>query len=239
MYEEQQVGYAGAVAARANASARGAFIARTYLHVLGAVLGFIMIESALVATGLAVLIAQYVFMGGNLGWALVLGAFMGASWLANRWAQSDTSPMLQYAGLSFYVACEALIFAPLIAIVTLNPIYDGILLPAAITTLVIFGCLTGIVFVTRKDFSFLRSALMFGSIAAMCVIGAALLFDFHLGILFSGAMCVLMGGYILFQTSNVMLHYRTDQHVAAALALFASLATLFWYVLRIFMSRRD
>ncbi|MEM9413496.1 MAG: permease, partial [Planctomycetota bacterium] len=32
-------------------------------------------------------------------------------------------------------------------------------------------------------------------------------------------------------------HYRTDQHVAAALSLFSSVALLFWYILQLFMSR--
>jgi len=41
----------------------------------------------------------------------------------------------------------------------------------------------------------------------------------------------------LFYTSNVLHHYRISQHVAAALALFASVMTLFWYVLQIFLSR--
>jgi FtsH-binding integral membrane protein len=45
-------------------------------------------------------------------------------------------------------------------------------------------------------------------------------------------------GYILYDTSNVMLHYRTTQHVAAALALFASVMLLFWYVLRVLLERR-
>jgi FtsH-binding integral membrane protein len=31
-------------------------------------------------------------------------------------------------------------------------------------------------------------------------------------------------------------HYRTDQYVAASLALFASVALLFWYILRIMIS---
>jgi hypothetical protein len=34
-----------------------------------------------------------------------------------------------------------------------------------------------------------------------------------------------------------MRYYRTDQHVAAALALFAAVALMFWYIVRIFMSR--
>jgi len=63
-----------------------------------------------------------------------------------------------------------------------------------------------------------------------------MIFGFSLGVWFSGAMVILAGGYILYYTSNVMLHYRTDQYVAAALALFSSVALLFWYVLRIFMS---
>jgi FtsH-binding integral membrane protein len=49
-------------------------------------------------------------------------------------------------------------------------------------------------------------------------------------------MVVLASGYILYHTSNVLHHYGTEQYVAAALALFASVALLFWYVLQLFMS---
>jgi FtsH-binding integral membrane protein len=70
----------------------------------------------------------------------------------------------------------------------------------------------------------------------MAAIVCAIIFGFSLGIFFSLAMVVLASGYILYDTSNVLHHYRTDQHVAAALALFASVALLFWYVLQILMS---
>ena len=55
------------------------------------------------------------------------------------------------------------------------------------------------------------------------------------------AMIGFACGYILYDTSNILHHYRTDQHVAASLALFASVALLFWYVLRLLMalSSRD
>ena len=36
-----------------------------------------------------------------------------------------------------------------------------------------------------------------------------------------------------------MHRYSTTQHVAAALALFASVALLFWYILQIAMASRD
>jgi FtsH-binding integral membrane protein len=51
-------------------------------------------------------------------------------------------------------------------------------------------------------------------------------------------MVAFAGTAILYQTSNVLHRFRTDQHVAAALVLFASVALLFWYILRIFSSRR-
>ena len=95
---------------------------------------------------------------------------------------------------------------------------------AAMITLVIFGGLTVTVFLTGKDFSFLRTALMMGGFAALGLVACAVIFGFQTGPLFSGGMIVLASGYILYDTSNVMHHYRIGQHVAAALALFSSVA---------------
>ena len=92
--------------------------------------------------------------------------------------------------------------------------------------MVLFGGLTAAVFITRKDFSFLRTFLVFGSFAAMGFILIAVLFNFQLGAIFTYAMIALACGYILYDTSNVLHHYRIGQHVAASLALFASVALL-------------
>jgi hypothetical protein len=51
-------------------------------------------------------------------------------------------------------------------------------------------------------------------------------------------MVALLSASILYQTSNIVHHYRTDQYVAASLGLFASVATLFWYILILFLDRR-
>lgn len=80
---------------------------------------------------------------------------------------------------------------------------------------------------------------MFGGFAALGLIAVAILFGFNLGPIFTYAMIALACGYILYDTSNVLHHYRIGQHVAAALALFASVALLFWYILRLFMSNRE
>jgi FtsH-binding integral membrane protein len=96
-----------------------------------------------------------------------------------------------------------------------------------------------VVFITRKDFSFLRSVLMFGGFAALGLIVVAIVFQFNLGPIFTYAMIALACGYILYHTSNVLHHYRIGQHVAASLALFASVALLFWYIVQLFLSRRN
>jgi FtsH-binding integral membrane protein len=177
---------------------------------------------------------------GRFAWIAILGGFIGVSYLANRWAMSDTSKGMQYAGLALYTVAESILFLPLIAMALIMGAQGetGILPKAALITLTLFGGLTGVVFITRKDFSFMRGALMFGGLAAFGLVIASALFGFTLGMFFSYAMIALACGYILYDTSNVMLNYRTSQHVAASLALFASVMLLFWYVLRILIDRR-
>ncbi|MFO0884991.1 MAG: Bax inhibitor-1 family protein [Pirellulales bacterium] len=67
---------------------------------------------------------------------------------------------------------------------------------------------------------------------ALGVVVCGMIFGFSQGIWFSAVMIAIMAGYILYDTSNVMYHYRTTQHVAAALALFSSVVTLFVYIVR-------
>jgi len=95
------------------------------------------------------------------------------------------------------------------------------------------------VFITKKDFSFLRSGLMMATGAALMLIIMSLAFGFNLGLVFSVGMVLLAAAYILYQTSQVLAHYDPRQHVAAALALFSSIALMFWYVIRIFMRMRE
>jgi hypothetical protein len=155
--------------------------------------------------------------------------------VADGWARSAISLSKQYMGLGLYVFAQAFIFVPMLFIARrMDP---GIIPTAAVATLGLFGALTLVVFVTRKDFSFMRSILMFGGVAAMGLIVCAILFNFSLGPIFTVAMIALACGYILYDTSNVLHHYRIGQHVAASLALFAAVALLFWYILRLFMSR--
>jgi len=226
-------------AAAAAADERAGFIMKTYLYVFGAIAAFITIQTALFTIvgleNLMALTAATLGTGGK-SWLIVLGAFMVVSWIANAWAQSDTSPVLQHVGLGVYIAALSVVFIPLLCMAQVAG-GSGTILSAAMATAGLFAALTLAVFITRKDFSFLRSTVIFGSFAALGFIVTAILFGFSPGPIFAYVMVALMCVCILFYTSNVLHHYRISQHVAAALALFASVMTLFWYVLQIFLSR--
>ena len=230
--------YSGQMAADAAEQDRIGFIQRTYLHLGLAILAFVTLEAVIFTA-----IPEETLMGlaGTLtqgwNWAFVLGGFMGASWIATRWAESGASSTKQYMGLMLFVVAEAIIFVPILAIAQFQ-VGGQVIESAAITTLLTFGGLTGFVFIGRFDFSFMRMFLFLGGILAFGLIICSILFGFNLGTWFAVAMVALASGFILYQTSNVLHHYRTDQSVAAALALFSSIATLFYYVLILFM-RRD
>ena len=137
-----------------------------------------------------------------------------------------------------FVLAEAIIFMPLLYIAANYAGDSKVIMKAGITTACIFGGLTFAAFATRKDFSFLRSFLMVGGFVAMGIIVVSIIFGFNLGTIFAGAMAIFASASILYNTSNIIHHYRTDQYVAASLSLFSSVALLFWYILRIFMNRR-
>lgn len=228
----------GDFASVAAVDERTSFITRTYLHLAGAVTLFVVLEAVLLSMpGVEKLVGTMI--GGRFSWLIVLGAFMLVSYVANNWATSAVSPGMQYAGLGLYVVAQSVIFVPLLYIARRMDPSGQIITSAAVATLGLFGLMTAAVFITRKDFSFLRTFLVFGGLAAMGFIVVAIIFGFSLGPIFIYAMIALCCGYILYDTSNVLHHYRIGQHVAASLALFASLALLFWYILQLFMSRRN
>lgn len=218
-------------AADAALDERVAFIRRTYAHVFGA--------TALFAGLLWVFtsVAEFrnpilsLFFGG--GWWAILIGFMAISWVAQKMAASQASVGIQYCGLGLYAVAEAAFFTPLMYLVTQMNNGGEVLTQAVALTIIIFGGLTVIVFLTKTDFSFLRGILSIAMWAALGLMVLSLFTSITLGTWFVVGMIVLMGGFILYETSTVMRTFPTNMHVAAALMLFSSLTTLFWYVLRL------
>lgn len=213
---------------------RAAFIRSAYLHLGVAILGFIGLEWFLLQQSWVPALVD--MMTGGMSWLIVLGAFMIVAWVADSFARSSTSLGAQYFGLILYIVAEAFIFLPLLYIAANFAGDDGIIVKAGVTTGFIFAGLTFAAFATKKDFSFLRGFLMIGGFVALGIIVVSIIFGFNLGTIFSGAMAIFASVSILYTTSNIIHHYRTDQAVAASLSLFAGVALLFWYILRILLS---
>ena len=224
--------WANSSAVRIGEDTRATFITRTYVHLFGAVIAFVLIESWLFSSGIADRMARAML---GTSWLLVLGGFILVSWVASRAAHTARSLTTQYLALAGFVVAEAVIFVPLLWIAFIKA--PGAVQSAATVTLIAFACLTAVAFLSRKDFSFLGSILRWGFMIALIAIVSGLLFGFHLGTWFSVAMVAFAGAAILYDTSNVIHHFPEDRYVAAALELFASVALMFWYVLRLFIAR--
>ena len=226
--------------ASAPASVRAAFLQKTYGHLAGAILAFVLLEIVLFKSGVggALISAIWAVKFGPL---FLIGAFVGCGYLAQYMAQSATSNAARYAGLGLYVVLEAVIFLPLIYVVEESFPDKYVTLQAGVVTLAAFAGLTMAVFVSGKDFSFLGPILFVLGWVAFAVAIMSIFFGMPVGFgtLFSVAMILLASGYIIYDTSNVIHHYRKDQYVSAALALFASVALMFYYVLRLFLASRS
>jgi FtsH-binding integral membrane protein len=247
----------GAVATL-GVSDRISFLRRTYAHLGVALLLFAGITGALfkfapaLTWKLSTLFGTSMF--GMLGLILILVLLMGGSeWLASH----SESKAIQYAGLLLGICLQVFMLLPLIWLLMLkfgkpaDMIVHGKLVPvmsaaatsvlvqAVVITLTIFIGLTLVVFITKKDFSFMRGGLVVFTFALLGVGLASIMFGFSLGMLFAGLIVLLMAGYILYETSVIMKDYPPTAHVAAALTLFVTVATMFRAILRILIALRD
>jgi FtsH-binding integral membrane protein len=212
---------------------RSQFIWKCYAHVVGALLSLVAIEVYLFSSGVAAAIAAPMINSPFI----VMGGFIALSWGASHFAHKLESKAAQYSAFAVFVVLWAVMFVPLLMMALIMDASGSMIQSAATVTL--FGCaaLIATVMITRKDFSFLRGVLVWGFFIAIGLIGASLIFGWNLGTWFSVGMIGFAGVAVLYDTSNIMHHYPQDKYVAASMALFASIAMMFYYILRLFMSR--
>tara|TARA_B100000674_G_scaffold370920_1_gene313302 strand:- start:27302 stop:28009 length:708 start_codon:yes stop_codon:yes gene_type:complete len=224
--------YASPTAAQSSPAERAGFIRKTYGHLAIALLAFTGIEYYLVNAPFAQKLA--VSMTQGMSWLVVMGLFVGVSYLTDKLARSNNSEQTQYLGLGLFVVAEAIVFLPLLYVANSYG-GEGVIQTAGIMTLLLVGGLTYTAFATKKDFSFLGGILSIGGFVAIGFIVCSLIFGFSLGLIFSSVMVLFAGCAVLFTTSNIIRHYNPNQHVAASLSLFASVALLFFYILSILL----
>jgi FtsH-binding integral membrane protein len=233
------------IVSQAPASDRVAFFKRTYLHVAGAFAAFGVLLYAFFVTDVARSIMQgfgsIMSSMGGFGILVVMLMFWGGTYVAQKLAENRASRQSQYLGLGLYVVLEAIIFVPLIVMVAIktggNP--GEVLIPACAVTAALVVGLTVTVFTMGVDFSFLRAAIVIGSICALGIILVSIFTKSDLGNWFSIIMILLMATVILYQTQVIKDSCETDQHVLAAFILFSAFVTLLFYVIRLFAGRRD
>lgn len=203
----------------------------------GAVLALIL-SSPLAAT-----ITKLIYGTGWIGILLVIAGFWAASAFANRLAFGGASKSTQLAGLGIYIVIEAIIFTPLLSLCfALFGVQEGlstIVVPAAASTFLLAGGLILTAFLTKKDFSFLRSFVVIGTFVALAAIVVMAITGTAMTSWMIIAMIGLMAITILYQAWVVRTQLNSDQYVGAALIIFAGIATLFYYVILLFLQRRD
>jgi hypothetical protein len=234
MAEAAAAGYVTPVSEH-SADVRVRFMRRVYAHLMGAVAGFVLVELFLFSTGVAYSITEFIFSRGGATWLLILGGFAVVSWLASSVAHRATTPAAQYSAYTALIVAEALLFVPLLAFAARSE--PGTIATAAILTAVGFAGLTVIALTSGRDFSVLGAYVKWALVVALLLIVGAVVFGFDLGTWFSVAMIGVAGCAILYDTSKVLRSYPPDREVAASMELFASLALLFWYVLRLLSDR--
>ena len=122
---------------------------------------------------------------------------------------------------------------------TLGPILyqvgPSIAAEAFALTAITFAGLSMYVVYSKKDFSFMSGFLMTGLI--VLVVGGLLnMFFIQSGMMhfvMSGASVLLFSGFILYDTSNILRYYGTDEYVSATLALYLDVLNLFIALLSI------
>ena len=251
----------GAVATL-GVSDRVAFLRKTYALLGGSLVAFALVSGGLIAyaPNFSWAMSSWMFTSGFLGYIVMFAVFIGVTTWAQRMTMSDSSRGVQYLGLGISVLAQALILQPILWLVLMmfgdhvvvssysmqtagrhyamhmNAQTTALILQAVVITLSIFGGLTAVVFVTRKDFSFLRGIL---SIATFGLIGVALAsaafggFGLNASMIYCAIAAAVMGGYILYETSAVLSVFPPSAYVAAATMLFTTIATLFRLILQL------
>jgi FtsH-binding integral membrane protein len=216
-----------------SAEVRSAFMGRVYARLVAGIAAFVLIEAYLFTSGIAYAITEFVF---STSWLLILGGFMVVSWLSNSLTMRASSPAAEWGGYLLLVAANALIFAPMLVIAELQ--VPGTVAAAGQYAVGGFIVLSVIAHRSARDFTWLGATLRWFGVLALVAIVLAVLTGSALGTWFSLAMIGFAGAAILYETQVILRETPPGRETAAAMALFSSLALLFWYVLRLLMDRR-
>ena len=137
--------------------------------------------------------------------------------------------------LTAFTVCEAYTVGVICAIYYEQG-YGEIVLQALLLTAAVFTSLTSYVFVTKKDFSWMGGALYMGLCIMVMWLFINMFFPMGGGLghaVFSLIGAGLFSGYILYDTSVIMLHMGPDDYIMASVNLYLDIINLFLYLLEL------
>ncbi|HZH90536.1 MAG TPA: Bax inhibitor-1 family protein [Pyrinomonadaceae bacterium] len=162
---------------------------------------------------------------------VMLGAVMGATAVRHV-------PVVNLLALFGFTTLTGVMISPLMYAVSLyNP---ASIWQAGVLTVGIFGGLTAYVFISKRDFSFLRGLLwtgliimILGGLLNWLIVGSS-----ALGFGLAAATLLLFAGFVLYDTSNIMRRYPTNEYIAGALDLYLDAFNIFLALIRLLNAGR-
>ncbi|HEY0080144.1 MAG TPA: Bax inhibitor-1/YccA family protein [Pyrinomonadaceae bacterium] len=161
----------------------------------------------------------------------MLGGVMGAQAVRHV-------PGVNLAALFGFTTLTGIVISPLMYVVRqTNP--DSIT-QAGLLTVGIFGGLTAYVFISKRDFSFMRGMLVTGLIVIILagLVNIFLVGSGAFGFAIAAATLLLFSGFVLYDTSNIIRRYPTNEYVAGALSLYLDAFNIFLALIRILNAGR-
>lgn len=218
--QEQTIRYGGIqTAASASVSERLTFLKKVYGLLAASML------SATVGSFLGMTVLFPVVQGlGFLSFILFIGSFFFLMAVQRK-------PGLNMVALFSFTTIAGLMIAPMLArYIAIGQ--GGIIVEALALTTVTFLGLTGYVFVSKKDFSYMSGFLTTGLI--ILIVGGLInmfLQNSMMHFVMSAGGVFLFSGFILYDTSNIIRNYSTDDYVSATASLFLDILNLFVHLL--------
>lgn len=210
---------------------RISFVRQVYLWLMGGFLiaGVGAVASPFIARDLVPL------MGRFFGWGLIIAQFGALIWAS---AVSRRKPLNRVAYGVFTFVSGVII--GIVSLITAQRSGLGVVMAAFGMTAADFLLLTVIAFVSKKDFSFLRSFVAIG--IGVMFFGSLIGAIFHvetLSLLAAGVAVIACSAKILYDTSAMLRSGETDDPAGFALSLFVSLYNILLSLMRLLGGRRD
>ena len=168
------------------------------------------------------------------GVLLTLGGYFGLLFMTAKFRNSSLGIACVFALTGFM----GYTLGPILNSYLALPNGGQVVMTAMGATGAIFLGLSGYALTTRKDFSFMGGFLMVGILVAFMAGLGAMFFEMPgLSLAVSSMFVLLMGGLILYETSNI-IHGGETNYIMATVTLFVSIFNLFTSLLHLLGAMR-